>query len=47
MDHSTLDLESTIALAFITYIAYLNAYELHPGGETIFNNFIDECYKYI
>jgi hypothetical protein len=32
-----------IGLAFKTYIAYSDAYELDMGDETIFNDFIDEC----
>jgi hypothetical protein len=27
------DIETIIALAFMTYIVNLNAYELHPGDE--------------
>jgi hypothetical protein len=32
-----------IILVSMTYIAYLDAYELHPRDEEIFNKFIDEC----
>ena len=38
-----ISLETIIALASMTYIADLNAYELHPGDEKIFNNFNNEC----
>ena len=37
------DLETIIALAFMTYIIDLDAYELHLGDEKIFNDFINEC----
>ena len=37
------DLETIVALAFMTYIGDLDAYELHPGDEKAFNNFINEC----
>ena len=37
------DLETIIALASMTYIAYLDAYELHPRDDKIFNNFINGC----
>ena len=30
------DIETIIALAFMTYIVNLNAYELHPGDEKSF-----------
>ena len=42
-DHLIVDLETIIALAFMTYIINLNAYELHPEDEKIFNVFINEC----
>ena len=32
-----------IALAFMTYIVDLGAYDLHPRDEKISNNFIGEC----
>ena len=32
-DHSMIYLETIIALAPITYVVDLNAYELHPGDE--------------
>ena len=38
-----LDIEIIIALAFMTYIANLDTYELHPGDEKVFNDFINEC----
>ena len=37
------DLETVIALASMTYIIELNAYELHLGDEKVFNNFMNEC----
>ena len=37
------DLETVIALASMTYIIELNAYELHRGDEKVFNNFMNEC----
>ena len=37
------DLEAITALAFMTYIANLDAYELHPEDEKILNDFINEC----
>ena len=37
------DSEATIALAFMTYIIDLDGYELHPGDEKVFNDFINEC----
>ena len=37
------DLQTIIALAFMTYIIDLDAYELHMRDENIFNNFIIEC----
>ena len=30
-------------IASLTYIVDLDAYELHPGDEKAFNNFINEC----
>ena len=41
-DQLMLDLETIIALASMTYIIDLDAYELHPGDEKVFNNFINE-----
>jgi hypothetical protein len=41
--HLMEDLETIIALASTTYIVDSDAYELHPGNETIFNNLINEC----
>ena len=37
------DLETVIALASMTYIIELNAYELNLGDEKVFNNFMNEC----
>ena len=37
------DLETIIALASMTYIKDLNAYELHPGDKKVSNNFFNEC----
>ena len=37
------DLEIIIALALMTYNVDLNAYELRPRDEKLFNGFIDEC----
>ena len=37
------DIETTIALAFVTCVANLDAYELHPGDWKIFNDIIDKC----
>ena len=36
------DLETIIAIAYMTYISYLDAYELHPRDEKVFKHFIDE-----
>lgn len=36
------DLNLRIALVYVTYIANLDAYELHLGDEKVFNDFIDE-----
>ena len=41
-DHLMIDLETIIALAFMTYIIDLNTYELHPGDEKVFKRFINE-----
>ena len=40
--HSMVDLETIIILASMTYIVDLDAYELHPCDEKVFNNFINE-----
>jgi hypothetical protein len=37
------DLETVMALASMTYIVDLDAHELHPGDEKVFNIFINEC----
>ena len=37
------DLETIIALASMTYIIDLDAYELHPGDEKVLINFINIC----
>ena len=37
------DWETIIALAFMTYIVDLDAYELPPVDEKVFNDFINEC----
>jgi hypothetical protein len=37
------DLQTIIALAFMTYIVDLDAYECHLGDEEVFNKYIDEC----
>ena len=42
-DHLMVDLETMIVLASLIYIANLDAYELHPGNEKIFNDFVNEC----
>jgi hypothetical protein len=36
-------LETIIALASMSYIVNLDAYELHPGDEKVCNDFINEC----
>ena len=38
-----IDLETIIALTSMTYIANLDACELHMGDEKVFNNFVNEC----
>ena len=38
-----LDLETIIALAFMTYNVDLDAYELYPRNEKVFNDFVNEC----
>jgi hypothetical protein len=43
MDPLMIDLELIIALAFMTYIINLDAYELHPRDERVFNKVINEC----
>ena len=42
-DHLKANLETIFAIAFMTYIIDLDAYELHPKDEQVFNNFINEC----
>jgi len=42
-DRLVVDLEPIIALDSMTYIADLDAYELHPGDEKGCHDFIDEC----
>ena len=37
------DLEKIFSLAPMTCIQNLDAYELHPGNEHVFNNYINEC----
>ena len=43
MDHLMVGLETINALAFWTYVIGLDAYELHPWDEEVFNNFINVC----
>ena len=43
MDYLMVDLLTIISLASMTYIVDLDAYELHPRNEIVFNNFINEC----
>jgi hypothetical protein len=43
ISHLMVDLEIIIALASVPCIADLDAYELHPRDEKVFNNFINEC----
>ena len=38
-----LDLETMIAIAYMTYIIDLEFDELHLGDEKIFNGFISKC----
>ena len=45
-DHLMLHLETILTLAFMTRIVDLDAYELHPRDEKIFNDFIHECYGF-
>ena len=42
MDHLMVDLETIIALASMTYVIDLDAYELHLGDEQVFIDFINE-----
>ena len=42
-DHLMLDLETMIAIAYMTYIIDLEFDELHLGDEKIFNGFISKC----
>ena len=37
------DFETIIARASMTYIVDLDAYELHPRDEKVFNDLINEC----
>ena len=37
------DLETIIVLALVIYILVLDADELHPGNENVYNDYIDEC----
>ena len=41
MSHLMVYLETIIAIAFMTYIVDLFAYELHTGDEKVFNDFIN------
>ena len=43
IDHLMKDLKTIFALASMTYIVDLDAYELHPRDEKVSNNFIDAC----
>jgi hypothetical protein len=43
MDHLMVGPKRIIALAFMTYIVNLDAYELHVGNENVFNDFIYGC----
>ena len=45
-DHLMVDLETIIALASMTYVVDLDAYELHRGDEKVFNDFINECHGF-
>ena len=36
------DLQTIIAITFMTYIVDLDAYECHVGDEKVFNKFINE-----
>ena len=40
IDHLMVDLETIIALASMTYIVDLDASELHPGDEKVFNDLL-------
>jgi hypothetical protein len=42
-DHLIVELETIIALACVTCIVDLDAYELQLGDEIVFNDFINEC----
>ena len=42
-NHLMVKIETIIALVFMTYIANLDAYEIHPNVEQLLNNYIDEC----
>ena len=41
-DHLMVDLETTIALASMTYIIDSDVNELHPGDEKVFNDIIND-----
>ena len=41
-DHITVDLETIIALATITFVIEKNLYELRPTDEKVFNGFIND-----
>ena len=41
-DHLMVDLETIITLDTMTYIVELDAYELHPRDEKVFNDFANE-----
>ena len=38
-----IDLETIIALASMTHIVDLDAYELHPRDKNVLDDFINEC----
>ena len=35
-----------MALASKTYIINLDAYDLHPGDEKVFNHFMNDCHHF-
>jgi hypothetical protein len=41
--HLMIDLETIIAIASMTYVIDLDAFELHLGDEKLFIDFINEC----
>ena len=43
MDHLMVDSKLIMALALMTYIIDLGAYELHPGDKNVYNDCINEC----